>query len=158
MSIRVTVSASADVGPDEAFRRLADYESYAAHTSTVRSIEVYERGGELFSTWTVDFRGGLLCWTERDLVDPERRILAFTQVHGDLDRFDGEWTVEADDAGCRMTFAAELDLGIPSLSPIVDPVARQALHDNICTILRGLFAGCGLEFPAAQPAGHRTSA
>lgn len=140
MSIHVIVSATTDVDPDEAFRRLADYGSYAKHTSSVRSVEVVELRGELYSHWEVDFRGGVLCWTERDQVDRQRRMLAFQQTDGDLDRFDGQWDVVPDGAGSRIVFQAELDLGIPSLAPIVDPVARQALRDNIRAILAGLFA------------------
>lgn len=145
MSVQLTIHARTDVGPDEAFRRLADYERYAEHTDTVRHVEVTLRDQMMFSTWQVNFRGGMLCWTERDQIDPVRRVLEFEQVDGDLDRFVGRWEVAADSAGSTMTFTADLDMGIPSLAPIIDPVARQALDTNLHAILRGLFADAQLD-------------
>lgn len=139
MSIHVTVEAITTVEPAEAFRRLADYAHYPDYTATVRSVELYERDGEKYSTWRVDFRGGILCWTERDEIDADQLRLAFVQVDGDLDRFDGGWTVHPAGSGARLIFAAELDLGIPSLAPLVDPIAEAALDGNIRTILSGLF-------------------
>jgi hypothetical protein len=155
VSIVVTVSATTDVEPDEAFRRLADYESYAEHTSTVRSVEIVQVAGEPHSVWEVDFRGGVLCWTERDHTDAAARTLRFSQTDGDLELFDGGWDVVPEAGGARVTFSAVLDLGIPSLAPIVDPVAEQALRQNICTILRGLFAGDRLDLTTGAAGGGR---
>lgn len=140
MSVHVTVEAITAIEPAEAFRRLADYAHYPDHTATVRSVELFERDGVPYSTWRVDFRGGILCWTERDEIDADRLRLAFVQVDGDLDRFDGAWTVLPFGSGARLTFTAELDLGIPSLAPLVDPIAKDALRGNIRTIVGGLFA------------------
>jgi len=151
MSITVVISASTDVQPDESFRRLADFERYADYTATVRSVVVEDRAGQPHSSWRVDFRGGILAWTERDDIDPVRRVLGFEQVDGDLERFVGRWQIDEDGTGSRLTFFAELDLGIPSLAPIVDPVARQALDSNMRTILRGLFADARLDIDDAVP-------
>ena len=76
----------------------------------------------------------------------------FEQVDGDLERFVGRWEIDEDGSGSRLTFFAELDLGIPSLAPIVDPVARQALDGNMRTILRGLFADARLDIDDVAPA------
>lgn len=155
MTINVAVHGLTDVTADEAFRRLADYSRYPQHTSTVHSVEVFQRAGETFSEWCVDFRGGVLRWVERDEADPVSRVLAFAQVEGDLDRFDGEWRVEPEVAGCRISFTAEMDLGIPSLAAIVDPVARQALDGNIRMILAGLFADTRMDLERGGPADLR---
>lgn len=140
MSVQVRIEATTAVAPDEAYRRLADYASYPAQTATVRSVELFGRDGTAYSTWRVDFRGGVLCWTERDESNAGDRTLSFSQVDGDLDRFDGGWTVRPYAEGSALVFTAELDLGIPSLAPLVDPIAKDALEANIVTILRGLFA------------------
>ena len=151
MTVHVAITARSDVDPDEAFGRLADYERYPELTSTVLDVELQRRGEELLSTWRVNFRGGVLRWTEVDQVDPVDRVLAFEQVDGDLERFVGRWAVTADGEGSRIEFTAELDLGIPSLAPIVNPVAEAALADNIRTILAGLFGSVDLE-PSGAPA------
>lgn len=145
MSIHVTIEASTTVEPGEAFRRLADYAHYPDHTTTVRGVELFEREEAHYSTWRVHFRGGILCWTERDEIDPERLRLSFVQVDGDLDRFDGGWTVAPAGSGSRLTFTAELDMGIPSLAPLVDPIAADALRGNIRAIVSGLFVDARFE-------------
>ena len=145
MSIRVTIRATSQVAPDEAFRRLAAYDRYPEQTSTVRSVDLYVRDGDSYSTWRVDFRGGVLCWTERDEADPRGRTLTFRQVDGDLELFEGGWRVLPADIGSEIIFSAELDMGIPSLAPIIDPVARQALTGNIRAILEGLFPDAGVD-------------
>lgn len=145
MTVHVSVHAATDIGPDEAFRRIADYGRYAELTSTVRSVRLEQRAGEPYSVWEVDFRGGILRWTERDEVDVVARVLAFEQVDGDLERFEGRWDVAPDGSGSRVQFTAVLDMGMPSLAPIVDPVAKAALAENIGRILAGLFAGDRLD-------------
>jgi hypothetical protein len=153
MSISVVISAVSDVEPDEAFRRLAAYERYPDQTTTVLSVETEQRDGDLYSTWHVDFRGGVLRWKEKDEIDESTRSLTFRQVEGDLDLFEGAWHVMGVPAGSKMIFTAELDMGIPTLAPIIDPVARQALQTNIRAILRGLFSDARLDWvePAAAP-------
>lgn len=141
MSVHVFITATTPVDPDAAFARLADYERYPELTSTVLGVQLDRSGGQLRSAWRVTFRGGVLAWTEVDRVDPVARVLDFEQVDGDLDRFIGRWTVEPTVDGSRIAFTAEVDLGIPSLAPIVDPIADAALRENIRTILEGLFEG-----------------
>ncbi|MGW7517755.1 type II toxin-antitoxin system RatA family toxin [Streptomyces sp. NPDC054796] len=131
-------------GPAEVFTRLADFSAYPRYTATVREVTVTELSdGAVASHWTVDFRNGVLCWSERDRVDPDTLTIGFTQTEGDFERFEGTWRVAAagadDDPCVRVDFTATFDLGMPSLASILDPVARQALSESIGLILRGLF-------------------
>lgn len=151
MSVSVVISAISDVAPDEAFRRLAAYERYPDQTTTVLSVDIEQRDSGSFSTWRVDFRGGVLCWTEKDEVDVSARSLTFRQVEGDLDLFEGAWLVTGVGDGSQLVFTAELDMGIPTLAPIIDPVARQALQSNIRAILRGLFSDARLDWVDPAP-------
>ncbi len=151
MSISVTVDVRAEVDPDEAYRRLVDFEQYPRLTSSVRGVDVDRSDGPdtLTSSWAVDFRGGILQWTERDTLDRPRRVLTFEQVVGDLDHFAGSWRITAADGGCAVRFDAELDMGIPSLAAIIDPIADAALRDNVLQILSGLLGA--LRSPAGDP-------
>ncbi|MBF6352949.1 SRPBCC family protein [Nocardia higoensis] len=135
-----------DVDPDVAFARLRDFPSYAEHVDVVRGISLgVDAQGNQVSSWSVWFRSGLLEWTERDVVDEASRILSFEQVTGDLARFDGAWRVALSDAGVTVSFDAVVDLGIPSLADMLDPLAERALRTNTVDILRGLF-GPDIEF------------
>ena len=126
--------------PDDVFPLLCDFGRYPELTDDVRSVEV-ERTGELTtrSTWEVDFRDGVLEWTEDDTVDPERHRLSFTQVDGDFESFEGSWAVEASGTGSVVRFDAEVDVGIASLGALIEPIAERSLRENLTAILRGLF-------------------
>ncbi len=132
--------------PDEVFAAVADFGSYADHTATVREVVVtpLEDGG-VESAWEVNFRSGVLAWTERDVVDPDARRIDFEQVDGDFVHFTGTWAVEPDGDGAVVRFTASFDLGMPSLAPMIDPIAVRTLVDNVQAILSGLL-GPGVRF------------
>ncbi|WP_329110226.1 SRPBCC family protein [Micromonospora sp. NBC_01699] len=125
-----------------AYERISDFARYEQLTSTVRQVVVHppEPDGSVVSDWTVHFRNGLLCWSERDTFDDAARTIDFVQLTGDFEVFRGRWLVTRSADGTRIVFDAEFDLGMPSLAAILDPVAASTLRDNILVILRGLLA------------------
>lgn len=119
---------------------LCDFERYPEFSKEVRSVEIHSSdGGQMISTWETNFRGGILRWTERDYFDPVARTINFEQVEGDIEHFTGKWAVEDLPEGRLVRFAANFDMGIPALSSIIDPIAEQALRENIVAIIKGLF-------------------
>ena len=136
----ISVSASApSLEPSEAFARVRAVERYPQLCGDV--LEVMVSGSEddgLQSTWTVEFRDGILEWTEVDLIDEATRTMRFRLVDGDLEHFEGAWQVDPAGAGCVVTFTAEVDLGLASLGDIVDPMAQRSLEDSVAAILAGL--------------------
>lgn len=132
-----TLVPAADAGT--VFARICDFEGYAEHTDAVREVTVTSSAdGLLDSEWSVNFRNGVMCWSERDHIDHDAQTITFTQLDGDFETFEGEWAVETTGADVTVRFAARFDLGIPSLAAIIDPIAEQALRDNLHAILRGL--------------------
>src|SRR3954451_4010506 len=96
---------------EAAFTRLADFESYPANCPSVRAVEVWGHDGRLRSRWEAEFRGGLLHWTEEDVVDHATRTITFEQIEGDLDELAGTWRVEPfGEEDCAIAFEARLDL------------------------------------------------
>ena len=91
------------------------------------------------SAWEVEFRNGLLRWTEQDDFDRDALRITFAQIEGDLEAFSGQWNVIPVDHGCVVTFFAEFDLGIPSLAAFLEPVAQSAIEENVSKVLWGLF-------------------
>ncbi len=139
----VTVRASAPAtDADRVFATICDFARYPAHTPSVREVEVRPVApGVVDSTWSVEFRSGLLRWSERDHIDQDRRVITFAQTSGDFDTFTGSWTVEQDGLDTRIAFSADFDLGMPTLAPIIDPIAASTLVENLQVILRGLLSG-----------------
>jgi ribosome-associated toxin RatA of RatAB toxin-antitoxin module len=137
-SVAVTAAVPGSL-PDEVFEAVADFGSYAEHTATVREVVVTPAAdGGVESAWEVNFRNGVLAWTERDTVDLGARRIDFEQVDGDFVLFTGTWAVEPDGEGSVVRFTASFDLGMPSLAPMIDPIAVRTLVDNVQAILSGL--------------------
>ncbi|MDP9360386.1 MAG: aromatase/cyclase [Acidobacteriota bacterium] len=134
---------------EEVYEILCDFKRYPDYTPEVRSVTLESSGGEHFSTWETTFRGGILRWRERDSFDPVTNTIGFEQTEGDIEQFSGWWKIDGENGGSSVRFRAQFDMGIPSLSDIIDPIAEQALRENIIAILRGLFGPQVVVLPAA---------
>jgi ribosome-associated toxin RatA of RatAB toxin-antitoxin module len=108
----------------DVYATLADFARYPEFSPAVRSVTVTE--------------AGLLRWVEEDKFHPEMRRIDFRQIEGDVAVFDGSWTCTDTVDGTRITFAARLDMGIPSLADALEPIAVRTLVDNTVAIVSGL--------------------
>jgi Polyketide cyclase / dehydrase and lipid transport len=151
---RVLVQVSTEE-PDcrVALGRVANYRNWPAASETIRSVEVQEDGeGSSISTWEVVFRGGLMKWSERDRLDLDGLEHSFELIEGDPHGFAGTWRAEPTERGCLLTMDALFDLGMPSLSHVLDPIAVEALEDAVADVVQSLFgSSVGVAFGAATP-------
>ena len=123
----------------QTYEVLCDFERYPDYSPEVRSVSVEANNGHKVSSWETDFRGGILRWREIDTFDPDAGTIGFEQIEGDIEHFSGRWMIAGEGTGSLIRFSAQFDMGIPSLSSIIDPIAEQALRENIIAILKGLF-------------------
>ena len=137
----VWISAVVRSPADEAYRLLSDFDAYPRYMSSVRSVSVRDRSQEgCLSAWEVEFREGTLKWVERDTFRPAEHRIDFEQIEGDLLVFKGSWQVTpAAEEQSDILFQSVFDLGIPSLAAFLEPVAEDALVENVAKVLRGLF-------------------
>ena len=153
MECSVALEATVTNGdPDAVFSRLADFGRYPELTTSVRAVSVNEADGDVESSWEVNFRKGLLKWTELDKIDHDARVIEFEQIRGDLAAFAGTWKVHHDGDTTTVRFDSRFDLGIESLAEIVDPIACAAMSEGMQQILCGLFGDdTPIEVIAAAP-------
>ena len=149
----VTLSADLPGHPAaDTYARITVFAAYPAHSAAIRNVtvsDVTENGS--VSHWEVAFRRGILRWTEEDTFDRAGLRIDFHQLAGDVAVFEGSWQVRPVGAGSTVTFTARLDLGIPLLADVLEPIAVRALVENTESILRGLFG-------ADVAASHSTAA
>jgi|SRR5829696_2969240 len=136
----------------EVFDLLRRLERYPDVSSSILSIEINHEPTPPCSTWRVQFREGILVWTERDVVDEQALELRFEQVEGDFEHLAGRWHVVERPQGCEILLETEFDFGIPSLRHLIDPLAKRALYDNGVELLRGL-VGDDTEVLSERPSG-----
>jgi len=116
----------AGLGAQEVFERLGKFELHSDELT-------------MHSSWDVDFRGGSMRWTEKDVLDPEAGTITFSLVKGNLREFSGTWSVTEVDGGAEIIFAVRFAIGMPSMASFIDPVAEDAIRENLGSVLAGLF-------------------
>jgi len=122
------------------YSTLADFGRYPEFSPAVRSVTVTESSETVsVSSWEVNFRRGVLRWVEQDTFSAATHQIEFRQLEGDVAVFDGSWTCVGVGADTAVTFAARLDMGIPSLADALEPIAARTLVDNTVAIVNGLF-------------------
>ncbi|PPS83100.1 aromatase/cyclase [Streptomyces sp. MH60] len=137
--------------PADVYRRISDYGRYPEYSDAFREVRVEPPlpDGSTVSDWTVEFRGGLMRWRERDTYSPETYSLAFEQISGDFQTFEGSWRCEPRGGGTLVVYTAAFDLGIPSLAEVLGPVAESTVRTNIARVLRGLADAEVIDEPSA---------
>lgn len=132
---RITRGANAD----EMFARVAAFDQYPEIAESVRSVEVDSPSADVRrSRWEVDFRGGILRWEEEEIIDRAARSITFRLIAGDIPELDGGWVVEDRDGEVAVRFEARFDLGMPSIAPLIDPVAERELRATVVQIIKNL--------------------
>ncbi|MGS0684577.1 type II toxin-antitoxin system RatA family toxin [Nakamurella sp. GG22] len=140
---RVDVSVVMNAPAHEVWSAVADVLSYPQFMQNVHEVTLLEElaDGSTVTSWSVSLKGSRLEWTERDIPDHARRRLDFAQLDGDLEQFEGAWTVtENADGGVTVRLECDFDIGIPLLSDMLNPVAAKALTENSEAMLRQIEA------------------
>lgn len=133
-NVALTVRVAAD-DTRTVLARIAEFDRYPELAADVRQVESHVDGTD----WVVNFRRGLLRWTERETVDFGRSRIDFEQVSGDFAAFSGSWRVERGIGGCVVRFEVAWDFGIDSLAGIMDPIAERVIKRVVCDVLAALF-------------------
>jgi ribosome-associated toxin RatA of RatAB toxin-antitoxin module len=139
---RVELNAEIDgVDPDRAFTDLVRFDMYPGLTRHVKSTEVHRTlphdTGR--SSWELNFRSGLLCWTEQEHFHRSAGRIEFEQVDGDFDTMSGVWQLAPRPGGCTVHFRADFDFGIASMETILDPIAERVIKETIARAVVGMF-------------------
>lgn len=123
---------------DLVFKQITDFAHYPAVAPDVRSVAIHPApaaGQEQHTDWEVNFRRGIMRWTEREDIDHERLHVEFSQIDGDFDDFRGSWQLTPTASGCGAEFRVTYDFGVESLAGIMDPLAERVIKRVICAVL-----------------------
>jgi len=126
---------------------IVDVEAYPQLMQHVRSVEVLESEPNYRKlAWEVELKGCVMRWSEHEDSDAERYRIDYRQAEGDLAEFSGFWQLyPLTDDSCRVVMAVNFDIGMPTLSEMLDPVAEQAIRENSLSMLQSIASH------AAQP-------
>ncbi|MCO5060340.1 MAG: hypothetical protein M9905_21190, partial [Rhizobiaceae bacterium] len=57
-------------------------------------------------------------------------LIEFEQIDGDLEVWKGKWELLRDGDNLSAALTVDFDIGIPSLSEILDPIGERAIRAN----------------------------
>jgi ribosome-associated toxin RatA of RatAB toxin-antitoxin module len=120
---------------------VTDIERYPDSMESVRWVRIVDGTDPLArrSGWSVLLKGSILEWEEVERLDPDNLVMAFHQVAGDMETFDGQWRVTpVDGARTNVKLRISFEIGIPLLADMLNPVAERALRDNSREMLLGI--------------------
>jgi ribosome-associated toxin RatA of RatAB toxin-antitoxin module len=126
---------------DPVWAAVLDIERYPDVMANVVSvvIEEWEEATVRRTEWAMTLKGATLVWRDREWIDHEGHRVTFSQVSGDLERWEGAWILESkSDALTRVQLTISFEIGIPLLASMLNPVAQRALHENCLEMLRGV--------------------
>jgi ribosome-associated toxin RatA of RatAB toxin-antitoxin module len=126
---------------EQVWNTVLDVESYEESMDNVRWVRLVGPDDEHArrAEWSVLLKGSILEWEEEEQLDHDAHKVVFKQLRGDLEFFDGYWTLEELGPNeTRAHFEVEFEIGIPMLAEMLNPVAQRALEENGIEMLRGL--------------------
>jgi ribosome-associated toxin RatA of RatAB toxin-antitoxin module len=125
---------------EDVWALICDVQAYPRLMEPVLSLTVLEEGdGWLTTAWEVELKGSILKWTEREERDHARHYIAYRQIEGDLEEFEGFWRLrETEDGVTEAVLAVRFEIGIPMLREMLDPVAERAIRENARKMLASL--------------------
>ena len=124
---------------ETAWELVNDVTAYPRLMEPVRSVEVLEAGKDYRRVaWEVDLKGCVMRWVEYEAIDQARHRIDYHQVDGDLGDFRGYWELDGVGDGTRVVLLVDFDIGMPTLSEMLDPVAVQAVEQNSRAMLASL--------------------
>jgi ribosome-associated toxin RatA of RatAB toxin-antitoxin module len=120
---------------------VTDIERYPDSMESVRWVKIIDDTDPLArrSGWSVLLKGSILEWEEVEKLDPDNMVMAFHQVAGDMEVFDGEWRVTPiDEERTNVKLHTSFEIGIPLLADMLNPVAERSLRSNSREMLLGI--------------------
>lgn len=110
---------------------VSDMASYPKFMPNLTSVEIEERHeNTTISKWVTNIDGRVITWRERDVFYPEEYRIEYTQLSGDLKKFEGKWQLSQTPEGVHILLTAEFEFGIPMIAPLLNPLLRKKLREN----------------------------
>jgi ribosome-associated toxin RatA of RatAB toxin-antitoxin module len=128
---------------DVAWAAVLDIERYPELMTNVVAVKILEWETPVVrrSKWAMIIKGATLVWQDRETIDHEALTVRFTQVTGDLERFEGAWELQRRESHLTyVTLRISFEIGVPLLTEMLNPVAKRALYDNAKEMLEGVEA------------------
>ncbi len=137
--IEVRIERFIPAKPWRVLRMIAKVEDFPRYMPSVKKVEVLERSDHAALTqWFVDVEGLPIQWKERDTFNVKDLRMDFKLTEGDLEQFEGSWTLRKMGEGTQVVVAVKARLGIPIIERVVTDILQTKLTKNFEMIIDGM--------------------
>lgn len=135
----VEVTLPVKARPQDIYPILKDMEKYPEFMADLVSVEVIERqDNETVTKWVSNVDGRIIRWTERDLFDDTNMHIAYSQIEGDLKKFEGEWVLTPIEDGTEIKLTVDFEFGIPMIAGLLNPILKKKVRVNSENMLKAI--------------------
>lgn len=115
-------------------------EAFPDFMPDVESVQVIERkNGQTVTEWVAYIDEDTpITWKELDTFFPQELKIDFQLIEGDLDVFEGSWTLEKAPEGTTISLELTYDFGIPAFEKIIGPVLKKKVRENCKMMLESI--------------------
>ena len=133
----VEVSEIVIASVEESYGLICDPEKYSQLMTGIHSVQVLEhnpRGAK--TSWIMDVEGLKFKWEQLDEYCLEDKTLHFSQIKGDMLKFEGKWSFSKTPEGTKVSLYLDVDPGIPMLG-----LFHYILMKRVQEVVQGMVKG-----------------
>jgi len=135
----VEVTLPIKATPEEIYPILKEMEKYPDFMDDLVSVEVLERReNSTVTKWVSNVDGRIIRWTELDEFDDARMHIAYRQIEGDLNKFEGEWLLTPLTDGTEIKLTVDFEFGIPMIAGLLNPILKKKVRVNSENMLKAI--------------------
>ena len=133
----VEVSEVVIASVDETYGMICNPENYPQLMTGIHSVQVLEQNPWGAKTsWVMDVEGLKFKWEQLDEYCLEDKSLHFSQIKGDMLKFEGKWSFSKTSEGTKVSLYLDVDPGIPMLG-----LFHYILMKRVQEVVQGMVKG-----------------
>ncbi len=86
--------------------------------------------------------GRVIKWKERDVFYPAQHRIEYTQVSGDLKKFEGYWQLSEVADGVKIVLTVDFEFGMPMVAALLNPLLKKKVRENSAGMLAAIKQIC----------------
>jgi predicted amino acid dehydrogenase len=79
-----------------------------------------------------------MSWTEEEVIDLDHFTIHFRSLEGDLEKFDGTWSLKPHSQGTEVQIEVQAKIGIPIIEQLVSPILQEKIAKNFSLMLESI--------------------
>lgn len=121
------------------YQLVKDIERYPQFIPDVKAVRILSADqAARITKWHTIIDGVEFRWLERDELDDANWMVKYRLLEGDLEKFEGEWRVKAENDHTVVTLFLDYELGIPAFEEVMGPLLFEKALMNARNLLQGI--------------------